>query len=214
MDLRAFDDIAAILEPALSMRCPHCDVYSVMSLQDIPSWQRLQTERPRRMGIVATCPSCRRPVFLVSGSLTYEPSLIKMEDGFLPVQQPRDPFETRLLPTAVRALSEEALACYQAGHFQALCLVAHKIVITADDVLGGSRRLDLFNTVTATAEFAEMEPALLRLCRSILFNLDEQEHIPELSHTQASALVALLKDLLHEAFVRPSKIRRALENAS
>ncbi|MFK8053072.1 MAG: hypothetical protein AB8F65_08855 [Woeseiaceae bacterium] len=214
MQFRTFDNIADTLRDALSLRCPHCDVFSAMALQDVPSWQGLATQKPARMGIVATCPACRLPVFLMSGRLRYASSLIEMEGSFEPVVKPRDGFETRLLPTGLRALADEAMSCYQLGHYQALCLLAHRIVIHADETLGGSHRLDLFNSVTESAQQAQMNPALLRLCRSILFNLDDEDQVPELSDSQANALVAMIKDLLHEGFLRTEKFKNALQSAA
>lgn len=210
MQIRAYEDIAELLAPALALRCPHCDVYAQMALQQVPDWQQLQATKPSRLGIVCVCPSCRRPVFLSSGRLLYETASISLDGRLEPVIKPKDAFETRRLPAALATLTEEALACYQYGHYQALALLANRIAQAADRQLGGNHKLTLFNTVNEIATMAEMDGALLRLCQRVLFDLQSASDVPSLSAAQASALIALTKDLLYQTFLRPGKLREAL----
>ena len=115
------------------------------------------------------------------------------------MRRPRPRFETRLLPAELRGLVDEAFACYADGHLQAFALVANRIATISAGLLGPNGKLDLFNTVTAAAESAGVDTPLRRLCRDILFSLD--------------VLLELLRDMLHQAFVRPERLREALRRS-
>lgn len=206
-------DLDALLDDATTLRCPHCDVFSQMRLVAAPDWQTLQTLRPARIGVVLDCTACSLPVYLQSGRARYEADAVALEAGFEPVLRPRPRFETRLLPAELRGLVDEALACYADGHLQAFALVANRIATIAAGLLGPNGKLELFNTVTAAAEGADIEAPMRRLCRDILFSLEIGEEPPELSAAPAAVLLELLRDMLHQAFVRPGRLREALRRA-
>ena len=206
-------DFDALLDDAATLRCPHCDVFSRMRVTAAPGWDRLQALRPARIGVVLDCTACSLPVFLRSGRARYDDEAITLERGFEPVHAARPRFETRLLPSALRGLVDEALACFADGHLQAFALLANRIATIAASLLGPNGKLDLFNTVTAAAESAGIEAPMRRLCRDILFSLGERDEPPELSATPAAVLLELLRDMLHQAFIRPERLREALRRA-
>ncbi len=204
-------DLDALLADATTLRCPHCDVFSQMRLAAAPDWTRLQMLRPARIGLVLDCTACSLPVYLQSGRARYDDDAVTLESAFEPVARPRPRFETRLLPAELRGHVDEALACYADDHLQAFALLANRIATIAAGLLGPNGKLDLFNTVTAAAEGAGIEAPMRRLCRDILFSLDERDEPPELSATPAAVLLELLRDMLHQAFIRPGRLREALK---
>ena len=210
MLLRPDIDLDALLEDAATLRCPHCDVFVRMSVHAAPDWAALVRERPARIGIILVCSACSLPVHLQSGRTSYETDAIRVEDGFTPVIRPRPRFETRLLPGELRALVEEALACYADGRTQAFALLANRIATIAAALLGANGKLTLFNTVTAAADAADIDAPIRRLCRDILFSLGNDDEPPELPAGPAAVLLELLKDLLHQSFVRPGRLREAM----
>lgn len=204
-------DLDALLDDATTLRCPHCDVFSQMRLAAAPDWTTLQMLRPARIGLVLDCTACSLPVYLRSGRARYEDDAVMLESGFEPVARPRPRFETRLLPAELRGLVDETLACYADDHLQAFALLANRIATIAAGLLGPNGKLDLFNTVTAAAEGAGIDAPMRRLCRDILFSLDAGDEPPELSATPAAVLLELLRDMLHQAFIRPGRLREALK---
>ncbi|MEO0616076.1 MAG: hypothetical protein AAFY69_08060 [Pseudomonadota bacterium] len=203
-------DFDALLDDAATLRCPHCDVFSRMRLTTAPDWHSLTTIRPARIGVVLDCTACSRPVYLESGRARYAAQAISLDCGFLPVRKPRPRFETRLLPAELRGLVDEGLACYADGHLQAFALVANRITTLATDLKGPNGKLELFNTVTAAAESAGIEAPMRRLCRDILFSMAATDEPPELSPAPAAVLLELLRDMLHQAFIRPGRLHEAL----
>lgn len=210
MQLRESDDLAARLHDALSLRCPNCGVFARMTLLAAPSWAVLQRERPARLGLILDCPACSLPVFLRSGPLVYHDDHIECEDAFQQVIAPRERFDLHLLPATIRDLVEEALGVYADGHFQAFALLANRIATLGAGELGPNGKLALFNAVTAAAQSAGIETPMLRLCRDILFELDAHDEVPALSAARAAVLLALLRDMLYQGFVRPGKLREAM----
>ena len=188
-------DFDALLDDAATLRCTHCDVFSRMRLTSAPDWHTLTTFRPARIGVVLNCTACSRPVYL---------------ESFVPVRKPRPRFETRLLPAELRGLVDEGLACYADGHLQAFALVANRITTLATGLKGPNGKLELFNTVTAAAESADIDAPMRRLCRDILFSMAASDEPPELSPAPAAVLLELLRDMLHQAFIRPGRLREAL----
>ncbi|MEL7024583.1 MAG: hypothetical protein AAGL69_12630 [Pseudomonadota bacterium] len=214
MHIREHHSLRELLEPALSMTCPHCGVYAQMTVQATPAWQWLITNRPRRIGISALCPACRRPVFLCSGPVTYADDELTIDGLWEPVVKPLPSFELDRLPAELVDPVTEALACYRDGHWQALVMLSHRITLMCADAMGSDGRMTLFNAVTEAASLAGVDDALARFCRDILFDLDSATTLPSLSPSAARVLVALLKDMLHEAFVRRDRLREAMRRVA
>lgn len=209
MRIREHHSLQQLLDEALTRRCPHCDVFAHMGLQSAPSWQSLITQRPSRLGIVAVCPACSIPVFFSSDPLRYDEDFIEFEGNLHPVMRPRERMELHLLPASLRDLVDEALGCIADDHRQAFALLANRIAtLTAADI-GGNGKLALFNAVTDAAEMAQIDKPVLRLCRHILFDLDENDDVPALNANQASILLALLKDFLNQTYVRSGHLQKA-----
>lgn len=206
-------DFEALLENALTLRCPNCDVFSRMRLAAVPDWHTLTTCQPARIGVVLDCTACSVPVYLQSGRAYYTDDAITLEGDFVPVRRPKPRFETRLLPAQLRGLVDEALACYADGHLQAFALLANRIATLAAGLAGPNGKLELFNTVTAAAESADIEAPMRRLCRDILFSMAPADEPPELSPAPAAVLLELLLDMLHQRFVRPGRLREALRRS-
>ncbi|MEL7310454.1 MAG: hypothetical protein AAFN07_02980, partial [Pseudomonadota bacterium] len=171
--IREHHSLQELLAPALTLTCPHCDVYAQMTVQATPSWQWLMANRPRRIGINALCPACRRPVFLTSGPVTYDDDGLSIDGRWEPVVKPLPKFELERLPAALVDPVAEALACYRDGHWQAFVLMCHRITHQCAHSLGATGRLTLFNAVTEAAELAGVDDALARFCRDLMFDLDE-----------------------------------------
>ncbi|MEM8547999.1 MAG: hypothetical protein AAGF46_07550 [Pseudomonadota bacterium] len=211
MQLLEHHSLQAVIEPSLTRHCPHCDVFTRLSLQSAPSWQSLQTLRPARIGVVAVCPACSLPVHLVSERLRYGEHHIELDGGFTAVPERRERIQLEALPEPLRDLVDEALQCHADGHHRAFATLAHRIVQRAARTLGHDGKLRLFNNMTEAAQMAGVEPALLRLCRQVLFDLEADDDIPFLTRTQSQLLFELLRDLLYETFVRSARLQRATE---
>ncbi|MEL6868625.1 MAG: hypothetical protein AAFO81_02395 [Pseudomonadota bacterium] len=209
MLIREHHSLQQLLEHALKRRCPHCDVFAHMALQSTPSWQSLMDQRPSRLGVVAVCPSCSLPVFFTSDPLRYAEDHISMAGELQPVVTPRQRMDLNFLPAALRDLVDEVLGCFADGHWQAVALLAHRIATAAARDLGGNGKLTIFNAVADAAEMASIEKPLLRLCQHILFDLDDDDEVPALNRTQATVLMALLRDFLDQIFVRSGNLKRA-----
>ncbi|MEL7298026.1 MAG: hypothetical protein AAGJ86_10215 [Pseudomonadota bacterium] len=213
MQLRAYDDLSECLQAAVSRRCPHCDVFAQMHIQHLPSWEQLQANKPARIAVIVQCDACRLPVFLSSGHVRYEASLITLDGPLESVIKPKDAFAIRLLPPAVQSLTEELFASHRQEQWHALALLSNTLIHACDRALGGQQRLALFNTVTDSAALIDIDETNLRLCRHILFDLETGDTPPPLLDAQAALLIALVKDLLYQHFVRPAELKTTARNA-
>ncbi|MEL6366409.1 MAG: hypothetical protein AAFR91_09630 [Pseudomonadota bacterium] len=210
LQIREHHSLQQLLEPELALTCPHCEVFAQMTPQPTPSWQWLMSHRPKRIGVSALCPACHRPVFLISGPAVYSSDQITLEGSWEPVLKPLERFELDLLPASIVDTVTEALSCYRDGYYQAFVLLSHRITDMSAHELGADGRLRLFNAVTFAAEQAGIDNALTRLCREILFNLDHSKPLPVLPASAAKVLLALLRDILYEAFVRHQRLAEAM----
>ena len=213
VQFREHHSLQQLLDDVLAMRCPHCEVFVRMVPQGTPSWQWLDTHRPRRLGLSLLCPSCRMPVFITSGPINYRDNTIEFTEGWTPSQRAAERFDFDLLPASLQDAAIEAFGCYRDEYWQAFALLAHEIVGQAARELGADGRLQLFNAVTEAASLSGVEPALARLCRNLLFDLEPEDGLPDLSPRGAQVLAALLRDLLYEAFVRRGRLSRAMSGA-
>lgn len=208
--IREHHSLQVLLEPALTMTCPHCEVYAQMTAAGTPSWQWLIDHRPSRLGVSAVCPACRRPVFLISGPLDYEDDHIVLNEGWQPVIQPLEPFDLALLPEQLVEPVTEALACHRDGHRRAFVLLCQDIAEIAAGLLGPEGKLQLFNAVTEAAALSGVDNAITRLCRGILFDAEHHRSTPIVNASVAKVLLALVRDMLHEAFVRQRRMEQAM----
>ncbi|MEO0576780.1 MAG: hypothetical protein AAF004_15085 [Pseudomonadota bacterium] len=213
MRIREHHSLQQLLDDTLTRRCPHCDVFAHMGIQSAPSWQSLITQRPSRLGIVAVCPACSIPVFFLSDPLRYDDDFIELEGSLNPVVRARERMELHLLPASLRDIVDEALGCMADGHHQAFALLAHRVATLTAKELGGNGKLALFNAVTDAAEMAHIDKPVLRLCRHILFDLDEDDDVPALSDHHANVLLALMRDFLNQMYVRSGHLQKAARTA-
>ena len=50
-----------------------------------------------------------------------------------------------------------------------------------------------------------------RQCKSVIFEVGEEEDLPLLNHAQAGVLLEVMKDMLYQCFVRRGKLARAIK---
>ncbi|MEM9172262.1 MAG: hypothetical protein AAGA84_06105 [Pseudomonadota bacterium] len=210
MQLREHHSLQRVIEPALTRTCPHCEVFVKLAPQTLPSWQSLQTLKPSRLGIVCVCPACAKPVSLVSGRMRYDDETVDIEPVFESLPPQAERLDVDALPADLHDLADEAAECFTAGRTHAFVLLANRLTTLAAVELGDTGKLAVFNAVTEAATLANMEPALLRLCRHVLFDLQPSDPVPMLTHKQARMLFEVLRDCLHELFARRHQLQAAM----
>lgn len=211
INITTSQSLASTLQGKLAMRCPSCNAYTNMTLQSAPDYERLQRTRPKRFGVVAECAACQSPVFLRCAVREYHDDSIDIHDNFTEVNRPREHYPLHHLPESVANLFGEALGCYSDGHLQAFAMLCRRTALRASVEIGAGGKLRLFNHVVDAIRLADIEPAPAALARQVLFDLADDADVPPLNRAEAGILLELTKDFLYQSFVRPAKIRRALQ---
>jgi len=65
------DSIDEVVDFPISLKCPHCNVISGLSVISPPNYALLQRFHPNKVGIGYRCNSCEEPVFLKFEIISY-----------------------------------------------------------------------------------------------------------------------------------------------
>ena len=124
-----------------------------------------------------------------------------------------DSFHFSYLPSQVADYFRDALGCYRHGHrhaFAAMCRLTVQSVILD---LGEGARLRIYDQVEEIAEFADLEADIFRVVRDILFETDAASlhQSGGVDREVTAVLLETLKDILHQAYIRPALLRQKLK---
>lgn len=195
---------------AATLECPHCGTVAHMSLMGSPDFAALSAARPAETGIVLRCDACNAPVFLRYRVQSYSPERIEFQPWAQEVERPREQFSYDYLPAEVAAAFRDALGCYTYGLLGAFAAMCRLTAQAAFRDLGDAGRLRLYAQLDEVCELAEIDDPTRRLLRRIIFERDDGRMPPELDRSHAAVLLETMKDLLHQAYVRGAKLRKAL----
>ncbi len=193
------------------LECPYCGVYSHMTPQSIPDVQTVLQHRPKQVGLVYQCDSCRAPVFLRFAVKDYGDDNIELFRNFLELERPKERFPFSYLPGHTEVLFREALSCYSNNNFNAFASMCRRAAASAFGALGEGGKFRAFDEVLAAQDIAEIDDDSFAPIKQILFDAQEEEDLPILNRAQSGVLLEVMKDMLYQCFVRRGKLTRAIK---
>ena len=193
----------------VSRECPHCGAHAQLLPVATPSFEALNSYRPRYVGIGFRCAACAEPRFTRAAVRAYEDSRIELSANLVEVERSREHFQFSYLPPPVERIFREALQCYTADCYNAFASMCRRTVQTSLADLGADAKLrwhDLFREVVA---IVDLDDHVLQTLDSILFGADGP--MPEIQAEEAAVLVEAIKDMVYQCYVRTAKLRAAMK---
>jgi len=199
-------------EQNLAVTCPHCQVLSHITPLAVPDYGQLMHYRPKQTGVVFRCDSCNAPVFLRFNIKMYAASRVELASTFVELERAREKFSFTYLPEEAEVLFREALLCYTGTCFNAFASMCRRTakVVFAD--LGDAGKLKLFDELNEVRELAEIDIDTFGVVKNVIFGSDNDARspLPELDAYRAGVLLEVMKDLLHQAYVRKGRLQQAM----
>ena len=204
-------EVENALEQRIDLECPYCGVHAHMTPQSVPDPAALLRDRPRHVGLVYQCDSCRAPVFLRFPVREYSGNRVELLGNFVELERPKERFAFSYLPRHTEVLFREALTCYSNNSFNAFASMCRRAGASAYEALGEGGKLRAFEEVIAAQEIAGIDDETFAPIKTVLFGSGQHEDLPLLNRAQAGILLELMKDMLYQCFVRRGKLTRALK---
>lgn len=197
---------------AVTAECPHCGTLAHLSLLACPSFTRLRTDRPARVGIVLQCDACRTPLFVRYRVRAWHDDRVEFHPQPEEMERAPERFAYVHLPERVAAAFREALACYSAGLLHAFAVMCRATTQAIVEDLGERSRLRIFDQVAEVRTMADMDDVTFNAIRRVLFEGESAQGQPvqPLNRLQAAVLLETMKDLLYQTYVRRAKLQQAL----
>jgi len=180
-----------------------------------PDFTALKACRPSHTGLVFLCLRCQSPVFV-----RYKIEAIGADEITLhPVPETRAKAEDKLnlnyLPDTVRKNFLDAHGCYQHGLYQAFALMCRQTAEAVINDLGEQGKLKVFDQVETLRDMVELDTRMFHTVSRAIFG-DEGLGQPsnDMSRSEASVLLEVMKDILYQLYVREARLKRALKMRS
>lgn len=191
-----------------SRECPHCGARARLVPVATPSFEELSRSKPRRTGIVFRCTACQEPRFVRLLVRHVGEDRIELSSTLVEVERTRDRFPLRHLPPPIDRLFRETLECYAADCLHAFALMCRATMRAVARQRGRNGKLvchELFQSAVTTAD---LEGQTTRTIETLLFGAEDEA--PELEPDEAAVLIEIMKDIMHQGFVRAAKLKAAL----
>lgn len=197
---------------ATTMECPRCRVHSRMTLTATPDFAALSSMRPSQAGMVFQCQACRAPVFVRYRIKNIGAQRIDFYNTPHEVEKPGDRFNFAYVPDKVAVNFRDALACYRAGLMQAFVVTCRATAQIVFEEFGDSGRQKIFDEIDEIIRIAELDDDVAEKLRNILFDNDASSlYFPGgLDKVTAAVLVEVMKDVLHQSYIRHARLRKVL----
>ena len=199
-------------EASLALTCPHCLVFSHISVAAVPHFHDLLRHRPKSVGMVYRCDACNAPIFLRFSAKSYGSQRVELSSQFSEVERPREKFSYTYLPEEVEALFREALLCYSHGALHAFTTMCRRTAQAAFANLGEAGKLRIFDELNEVRDMAELDADTYSDIKRVVFGSDADPFpsTPVLDERQCGILLEVLKDLLYQAYVRRGRLQQAM----
>jgi len=195
----------------LGLECPYCGVYAHLTPQSVPDVPAIIRTKPKHVGLVYQCDSCRAPIFLRFAVKHYSEDAVELYQNFVELERPKERFPFSYLPNHTEVLFREALICYSNGNFNAFASMCRRSARSAFRELGDSGKLRAFEDVMVAQDIAEIDDENFEPIRRVLFDTGDEETLPVLNRAQSGVLLEVLKDMFYQSFVRRGKLTRAIK---
>ncbi len=194
----------------VGLECPYCSVYAHMSPESIPHAGDILHHRPKHVGLVYRCDSCKAPVFLRFAVKEYRDDQVELYRNFIELERPKERFSFSYLPKETEVLFREALTCYSNGSFNAFASMCRRAAESAFQAMGDAGKLRAFDELMVAQDIAGIDDDSFEPIKKIIFDGGDAD-VPVVNRAQAGVLLEVLKDMFYQCFVRRGKLTRAIK---
>ena len=193
-------------------QCPHCGAHAHMTATSVPDFSDLQRLKPAAAGIVFHCGACHAPIFRKYRVKQFGSEQIEFYPDGRDVEKREDRIARNYLPEIVAAYFDDAMGCYRAGLLQAFAAMCRMTIQSIMEQHGDSMKLKLYGQVDDIASLAELEDDAIVTVQDILFDTraDTIYQSGKLDRGTAAILLEVMKDLLHQVYIRRGRLSKAL----
>lgn len=209
----SLNSITGLIDFPISLKCPHCNVITGLSVVSPPSYSLLLRFRPEKVGIGYRCNSCEEPVFLKFKikSINSAAGVIELWDTYQIVEFPKEDFEFKYIPEPVRKDFKEALDCYSIGAYNGFAAMCRRTIQSSATIIGAKGKDKVLKQLIDLKEMAEIEDEDFEMIKQIILDGHDgaHPHLPSITIERASILLDLIKDVMYQLFVRKGKLAEA-----
>lgn len=198
---------------ARAAHCPHCGVRAHLTPTSTPDFMDLERLRPNSAGVVFHCDSCRAPIFRQYRIKRFSKQRIDFNPDHHDIERREAQFNTTYLPPIVAAYFEDALGCYRAGLTLAFATTCRLTIQSIISEHSDNMQLQLYDQIDDIASLAELDDSVMATVQDILFDTraDTIYQSGELDRGTAAILLEVMKDLLHQVYIRRGRLSKALK---
>ena len=203
----------SIFDKHFTLDCPHCCTRSNISAISIPHYHFVKRFDPDYIGIAYRCDSCNSPIFLKFEVLEYESNRISISEEYEEIERHKEGFEFSYLGNSVKEDFEEALICYSNMCYNAFASMCRRTVQSVCEDLGAKGKDKVLKQIEDLKEMSEIDDETLKILKQIIIEGHDGAHpyLPKLNEDRAKVLLVLMKDVLHQLYVRKGKLQEAME---
>ncbi len=206
--------VESLVDHAITLVCPHCGVRAHMSVVSCPRYELVSRFQPPKAGVAYRCDSCHEPVFLkYKVRPDFGNGRFLLAAPVEHVEKPRQLYDFTHLPPEVSADFREALDCFSIGAVNGFAAMCRRTVQSACAVLGAHGNDKVLNQLRDLKEMAEINDETFAALKRIVIDGHDgaHPHLPRLTPERADILLELVKDVLYQLFIRPGKIKEAID---
>ena len=210
MYLGSNNDPQSIADKHFTVKCPHCNVLSGLSLVSLPRYEYLHRFKPDWAGFAYRCDACNQPVFLRFKVIRLD-SPVRFDESPVEIERPAESFELQYLPQEVAEDFKEALTCYSNSCWNAFGAMTRRTLQSAATHLGSEGSTKIQQQLENLYQMEVVEEETFEQLKAIMLAGHDgaHPHLPKLSAERADVLLELTKDALYQLFVRRVKIKES-----
>ena len=207
--ISSINNVEHLADKHFTIKCPHCNAISGLSLVSPPRYEYLERFRPEWAGFVYRCDACNQPVFLkfrARGS-----DFAVFDEPPVEIERPTESFELQHLPDEVAEDFKEALICYSNSCWNAFAAMTRRVLQSAATHLGSEGSTKVQQQLDDLRQMGVVEGEAFEQLKVIMLAGHDgaHPHLPKLSAERAAVLLELIKDALYQLFVRKAKIEES-----
>src|SRR5690554_1359206 len=136
-----------IYDKPFSLKCPHCNTVTSLTLISIPHYEYLVRFKPSNIGMAYKCEACNEPIFLKFKVRRYEPrnGFIEIHETYHTVEYPKEEFDFEHLPEIIANDFKEALSCFSIGTYNAFASMCRRTIQSSAMNIGTSGKDKVHN---------------------------------------------------------------------
>jgi hypothetical protein len=209
------DNISELVDKIFTLKCPHCNTVSSLTLISAPIYSYLRRYRPSKTGIVYMCNSCNEPIFLKFGILNYDyhNARIVISENPIQIEFPSIDFEFEFLPEPIKSDFKEALTCYSVGAHNAFAAMTRRTIQSVATEMGAKGKDKVQRQIQDLKDIANIDDETFEIINHIILDGHDgsHPHLPSISPERSKILLELMNDIMYQLYVRKGKIKKATD---